>query len=72
VWVEVHRIAGQLSLSVRDDGAGVDQAVARAPAIVRARIGLLSMRERAAMAGGTLKVESTLARGTKVSAAFSV
>jgi PAS domain S-box-containing protein len=50
---------------VEDDGAGFDTeaALARPPA---GRLGLLSMRERLALVGGTLEVESAPGAGTTV------
>lgn len=50
----------QLAVTIEDDGCGFD-----APA-VRPGLGILGMRERAYMLGGTLNVESALGRGTKV------
>jgi signal transduction histidine kinase len=55
--------ADRLALAVRDDGAGFD---ARAP--LRARYGLLTMRERAEACGGTLEIESQPGSGTRVRA----
>lgn len=61
---------GQLHLSVRDDGVGFDVASARAQAVRGASLGLLSMEERAALAGGGLEYDSTPGRGTEVHAWF--
>jgi PAS domain S-box-containing protein len=51
-----------LNLSIRDDGVGFD------PAAVRGAggLGLVSMEERARMAGGTLSVSAGPGRGTRV------
>ncbi|SCF19674.1 Histidine kinase-, DNA gyrase B-, and HSP90-like ATPase [Micromonospora viridifaciens] len=51
----------EVTLSVRDDGAGM-------PGDVRANVGLNSMRERAEEIGGTLVIESTPGAGTVVTA----
>jgi signal transduction histidine kinase len=53
---------GALHFEVRDDGAGYD------PHRVTEGVGLTSMRDRVAAVGGTLAVESSPGRGTRVSA----
>jgi PAS domain S-box-containing protein len=60
----------QLHLSVRDDGVGFDVASVRARAVQGASLGLLSMEERAALAGGGVEYDSTPGRGTEVHAWF--
>jgi two-component system sensor histidine kinase UhpB len=56
-----------LSLEVRDEGSGFDPAVALA---ATATTGLAGMRERAALLGGQLVVESAPGKGTSVRAVF--
>lgn len=51
-----------ITLSVRDDGAGFDPEQADR----FGHFGLLGMRERAEMAGGNLKVESSPGAGTSI------
>ncbi len=60
--VSLSQAGETLSLSVRDDGAGFD------PDQVETigHFGLLGMRERAEMAGGSLKVESSTGAGTSI------
>lgn len=58
--VTVERDGGELTLTVADDGAGIRPGTAE-------RGGLRGMRERAALAGGTLSVRDA-ARGTVVEA----
>jgi len=60
----------QIHLSVRDDGVGFDVASVRAQAVRGASLGLLSMEERATMAGGGVEYDSTPGRGTEVHAWF--
>ena len=60
--VTVAREAGQLRLSVEDDGVG-----GAAPR--QGGVGLVSMRERCQELGGTLQVRSR-ARGTQITATF--
>jgi PAS domain S-box-containing protein len=53
-----------LEVAVRDNGCGFDT---KAVAVVSARrLGIQSMRERAAMLGGTLSLTSSKGKGTKV------
>jgi len=70
VTVELRQEAGQLHLHVRDDGVGFDVGAAREKAGRGASLGLLSMEERAALAGGGLKLRSIPKQGTEVHAWF--
>jgi PAS domain S-box-containing protein len=60
----------ELHLSVRDDGVGFDVASVREQAVRGASLGLLSMEERATLAGGGLEYDSTPGHGTEVHAWF--
>ena len=51
---------------VEDDGRGFDPEPALAASAAEHRLGLLGMRERVALVGGTLTVESDPGRGTTV------
>jgi signal transduction histidine kinase len=68
--VELRKEDGQLHLRVRDDGVGFDVAAVREQAVRGASLGLLSMEERAALAGGGLEFKSTPGQGTEVHAWF--
>ena len=68
VAVEISEAQGTLQLIVRDDGQGFDVAAARKRATQGGSQGLLSMQERAALAGGTLEIDSAPGRGTTVRA----
>ena len=70
VTVEVSQRDEQLHLSVRDDGVGFDVASFRERAVRGAIMGLLSMEERAALAGGGLEYQSVPGQGTEVHAWF--
>ena len=61
VGVVVTRPGSGLSVIIEDDGAGFDP-----DAVPSGRLGLLGMRERAGLVGGTLSVESTAGSGTTV------
>ncbi len=60
---------GRLCLSVADDGRGFDPAAVDRQ-LPGGRLGLLGMRERAALAGGRLTVRSAPGQGTTVEATF--
>jgi len=62
VDVRVRRVADRLVLCVRDNGGGVDPKKAPAPR----SFGLLGMRERALLLGGSLNIETGPRRGTTV------
>jgi signal transduction histidine kinase len=70
VTVELREKDGQLHLRVRDDGVGFDVAVVRERAVRGTSLGLLSMEERAVLAGGRLEFNSAPGRGTEVHAWF--
>jgi len=54
--------SGSIQIEVRDDGVGFD------PSLVGEGFGLVGMRERAALLGGTFEVQSTRGAGTVVRA----
>jgi signal transduction histidine kinase len=66
VSLVLQRSAGQAVAVVEDDGVGFDAESETAPAGGGGRLGLLGMRERVALVGGTLTVESAPGRGTTV------
>jgi signal transduction histidine kinase len=70
VTLELSRNDEQLHLSVRDDGIGFDVASVREQAVRGASLGLLSMEERATLAGGGLQYHATPGQGTEVHAWF--
>ena len=70
VTVELTRNDEQLHLSVRDDGVGFDVASLREQAVLGKSLGLLSMEERATLAGGGLQYHATPGQGTEVHAWF--
>jgi PAS domain S-box-containing protein len=73
VRVRLARDEATVKLSVRDDGIGLDPAVgAPTTARDRRRLGLKGMRERAALLGGSVDVESRPGAGTSITACFPV
>ena len=71
VTVRLVRDEAAMELRVRDDGIGLEPAVrAAAAAGDRRRLGLQGMRERAALLGGSVEVESQPGAGTTITARF--
>jgi two-component system, NarL family, sensor histidine kinase DegS len=65
VWIDLARQAdGTIRLHVADNGKGFDHQ--RLLPTLPSGMGMIGMRERAALLGGTLAVESALGRGTSV------
>ena len=71
VVISLARVAPALEIVVEDDGHGFDVEPVSTPNDGRGW-GLAGMRERVALLGGTLSVESRLHRGTRVSARIPV
>lgn len=70
VTVELRKENGQLHLRVRDDGIGFEVATTRTKAVRGTSLGVLSMEERAVLAGGGLEFTSSPRHGTEVHAWF--
>jgi PAS domain S-box-containing protein len=74
VSVRLLRDESTVELRVRDDGVGFepDAVPGDAAAVKRRGLGLQGMRERAALLGGTVRLESKPGRGTMITARFPV
>jgi signal transduction histidine kinase len=70
IWVELQRTGDELELRVRDDGVGFDVGEAGARSAVGAAMGLLGMKERSALVGGSLQVNSQPGAGTEIVARY--
>jgi PAS domain S-box-containing protein len=70
VWVHVCLHDAVLELIIRDDGIGFDTHAAQTRARHGNSFGLLGMRERVAIAGGTIQIISVIKQGTTVVARF--
>ena len=68
--VDLRAAEGQLHLRVRDDGAGFEVEALRKQAVQGESLGLLSMEERAVLAGGGIEFKSAPGQGTEVHAWF--
>jgi two-component system sensor histidine kinase UhpB len=72
VWLRLFLAGERLALSVRDDGAGFDVASAQRRAAAGESLGVVSMEERVALAGGSFQIHSAPGQGTVVVASFPV
>ncbi|HMK07826.1 MAG TPA: GAF domain-containing sensor histidine kinase [Anaerolineales bacterium] len=66
IWVRMHRQGGALVMEVEDDGVGFNVGAVDASYAQRGSLGMVSMRERSELLGGTLSVDSAEGRGTTV------
>lgn len=66
VYITLRDAKDMLVVSVRDDGKGFDVAALEEGYIQRGSFGLLNMRERAELIGGTWQIESAKGQGTTV------
>ena len=73
VHVRLARDEATVELIVQDDGIGLDASMwAATAARNQRRLGLKGMRERAALLGGSVDVESRPGAGTSIKACFPV
>lgn len=70
VEVQLRNTGAELEIAVRDDGIGFEPRKMRARHGKRASLGLVSMKERAALAGGRLQIKRLGKRGTEILAAL--
>jgi signal transduction histidine kinase len=70
LWLRLYVSEGSLALSIRDDGAGFDLDAARRRAAAGASLGVVSMEERTALAGGSLELRTAPGQGTVLLATF--
>lgn len=66
IWVRMHRADDLLLLEIADDGVGFNVAEVEATYSERSSLGLVNLRERAELAGGTLQILSAAGKGTRV------
>jgi PAS domain S-box-containing protein len=66
IKVHLRTESGRLRIEVADDGAGFDVAEARQRSHHQAGFGLMGMKERAALVGGDVEVNSSRGTGTSV------
>ncbi len=72
VWIVAGEADNVLTITVRDDGRGFDVAQTEAEYAQRGSLGLLSMKERAEIACGKLKIDSVRDQGTAVTLSLPI
>jgi signal transduction histidine kinase len=72
IWIRLDRRGNVLILEVRDDGVGFNVGAVDATYSQRGSLGMVNMRERAELVGGSLRVESAEGRGTLVTLTLPV
>lgn len=70
LWLRLFIADGRLALSVRDDGEGFDVDTARKRASAGGSLGVISMEERVALAGGTFELRAVAGQGAVLLATF--
>lgn len=65
-------VGSDLELSVGDNGSGFDLERYRSPQERKKHFGLMTMTERAGLAGGTLAIDTAPGSGTRIRASFPV
>lgn len=68
--VELKRGRGRLEVSIVDDGVGFHEQSMREALLASGSLGLVSMEERARLAGGRLELLTSPGSGTRVTASF--
>ena len=66
VWIDLDRTAGDVTISIRDDGIGFDPALAVASDGRGLGLGLFGMEERVALVGGAFKIWPRRHGGTEI------
>jgi signal transduction histidine kinase len=67
IVVRLERHGGQLSLTVEDDGRGIDETITQASeGESQEQLGIRGIKERASMIGGQLQITSRAGQGTQV------
>jgi signal transduction histidine kinase len=67
VGIDLHRTTDRIALIVKDDGKGIDRDTGK-----REALGIIGMRERAHLVGGTFSIESPAGGGTTISVEIPV
>ncbi|MDP9330253.1 MAG: sensor histidine kinase [Actinomycetota bacterium] len=68
VWITVREVDGQIELQLRDNGVGFDTGLPGP----EGHFGMVMMRERAQIGGGTFDVESAIDEGATITVRFPI
>lgn len=70
VWVKVETAGGrEIKVQVKDDGSGFNPAEVK-PGVAGTKFGLVAMRERTELLGGSMEIQSSPGQGTKLNFIF--
>jgi PAS domain S-box-containing protein len=72
VSIGLSRDEGHLHLAIEDDGTGFDVPRALEGGVAGGHLGLVGMRERVQIVGGTLRIDSRAGEGTRICVSFPV
>jgi signal transduction histidine kinase len=70
VRLSVRKLADRMELLIQDNGQGFDLEKTRSQEAAKRGLGLLSMKERTELSGGSLAIESAKGKGTLVRASW--
>lgn len=71
IHVSLKKAGDMVQLSIEDNGQGFDQAGMDNYCPLEKGLGLMSMRERAKLSGGTFEIESAAGKGTRIFVSWS-
>ena len=71
IHVNLNKAGDMIHLLIEDNGQGFDQAGMANYCTLEKGLGLMSMRERAKLSGGTFAIESTAGQGTRIFVSWS-
>jgi signal transduction histidine kinase len=71
VRLSVRKLADRMELVLQDNGQGFNLEKTRSQETAKRGLGLLSMKERTELSGGSLAIESVEGKGTLVRASWS-
>jgi len=66
VHLSLRKMESSIELSIEDNGAGFN------PQTIKQRLGLMNMRERTELSGGTFEVKSTIGKGTTIRTEWTI
>ena len=72
VLIQILEHDDRIAIEIEDDGVGFDPASLPPPAARERGLGLLGMRERVELFGGTIEIDSAPGRGTRIAIAAPI